>query len=91
MNIFVSDIIVVETDEDEKFLNNNLKLFGLTNSVKINNNYYINADNQTKKNVYIVKPLDTIYTIAKKINKDIEQTKKLLNGKYIFVGQKIYY
>lgn len=43
------------------------------------------------KNFYIVKPLDNVKNVSKKLNMSEEELIKITGSKYLFVGQKIYF
>lgn len=83
MNIFecfCSDVFV-ETKEDVEFVKEKLgvdvKIGDIVKTNNLNNNYYI------------VKPLDTIETVAKKLSLDKQKLIQIVGGNQLFVGQKI--
>ena len=93
MNFFVYDDIFAETDEDENYIKSHTLELKLNRTVVLGENYFKdkNKIDDTNKMVYIVKPLDTIKRIANKLNKTEDEVKRLVGGKTVFVGQKIYY
>ena len=94
MNEFVTKVIFVENEVDKACINNNLKSYGLLYAVDVGGNYIsktANDKNTNKKSIYIVKPMDTILTIAKKLNMTKDEVLSLTNGHNVFVGQQIVY
>lgn len=48
-----------------------------------------NAENIGVDKIYVVKPLDTLETIASKLQIPIEELKIKINNNHLFIGQKI--
>lgn len=86
MNIFeiIPTYLFVEDEEDLKFVNNYLKNNNLNQTVKIGD-----VICTKKQNTYIVKPLDTIKTISQKLGISEEDLKQKINGKSLYIGQKL--
>lgn len=83
MNIFqiIPNIVFVEDEEDYLFVEK-LK----QNKIVDNNNIKIINNNV---NQYIVKPLDTISSVAKKLGINEQELIKKTNTTSLYVGQKI--
>lgn len=93
MNIFqdVPSVMFIRNEQDIYFVNNFLIksktnyecAFGTISNIKI-------GDVLIKKDMaYIVKPLDTLETISKKLNVSVEYIKSKNNIKNLYVGQKL--
>lgn len=84
MNFFniTPNILVVEESKDVAFVKT---ILNDEQEITIGKNYYIPKNSK----VYIVKPLDTISSIAKKLNVDEEVIYKKIKSKNVFIGQKI--
>ena len=76
--------IFVECQEDVEFIKEKT---GKT--VPIGECVHLQTFCAQSKREYIVKPLDTIAKIAQKLNITQNELKTILNGKNIFIGQKI--
>lgn len=83
MNIFVPNIIFVETDDDEKQINSSIEDYGLNTKVMVGNNYYHTKQIKT----YVVKPLDTYSKISKKMGISEIYLRDKYNNKPLFIGQ----
>lgn len=62
--------------------------------LKLKDKYILNIKKEAKtetktKNYYIVKPLDTISSISKKLNIDEEFLKSILKNQKLYIGKKI--
>lgn len=79
MNIFqiIPSVVFVENEQDLEFVEK-LKKAGIVDS----NNFKI----QTKKQ-YVVKPLDTILSVAKKLDISPEKVMESAGSNNLFVGQ----
>lgn len=87
MNVLqiLPNCIFVESEVDLNFIKNEIKLSGQKiNNLKIGDVVFLNQDN-----IYVVKPLDTIESIAKKLNINKDELIKKVGGKNIFIGQRI--
>ena len=77
--------IFIEDEEDVKFLSS----YYLKNGKNIESLEIGKIIKQDLNNTYIVKPLDTISSIAKKLNLSQDEVISRAGGKNIFIGQKI--
>lgn len=55
-----------------------------------NDNFSSNNNEKNQSKIYIVKPLDTFDSVAKKLNISVEEVKFFAKTKHLFVGQKIH-
>lgn len=87
MNIFqiTPSVMYVETNEDLEFVKMYCEGKGIVRDIKIGDYVEIDQNNKT----YVVKPLDTIDSISKKMGVSKEQVKSKTAGGNIFIGQKI--
>ena len=87
MNIFqiTPRVMYVETNEDLEFVKMYCESIGILRDIKIGDYVEIAQNNKT----YVVKPLDTIDSISKKMGVTKEQVKSKTFGGNIFIGQKI--
>ena len=87
MNIFqiTPSVMYVETNEDLEFVKMYCESIVIVRDIKIGDYVEIAQNNKT----YVVKPLDTIDSISKKMGVTKEQVKSKTFGGNIFIGQKI--
>ncbi len=93
MNIFqdVPSVMFIENENDVNFI----KDFLIKNKTTYDNTYgdiskIKIGDILIKQNkVYVVKPLDTLESISKKLNISVEYIKSKNNIKNLYVGQKL--
>ncbi len=87
MNIFqiTPSVMYVETNDDLEFVKKYCESMGIVRDVKIGD--YVEIAKNIK--TYVVKPLDTIDSISKKMGVSKEQVKSRTMGGNIFIGQKI--
>lgn len=55
-----------------------------------NDNFSSNNKRKSQSEIYIVKPLDTFDSVAKKLNISVQEVKFFAKTKHLFVGQKIH-
>lgn len=86
MNVFelLNDIIFIEDAEDLCFVNQKLNI----NNVKIGD-VIKQSEQNAKQKEYVVKPLDTISSVAKKLNVAEQLVRQQTSGENLFIGQKI--
>ena len=88
MNFFqvIPKVVFIETEEDLNFVKEQAEQKGyrLTDFCVGS----VVSFNQTE-NVYVVKPLDTLESISKKLNISISDLKQKLGTTNVFIGQKI--
>ena len=86
MNIFelLNDIIFIEDEEDLFFIKQKLNI----NNAKIGD-VIKQSEQNAKQKEYIVKPLDTISSVAKKLNITQQLVRQQTSGENLFIGQKI--
>ena len=84
MNIFqiIPSIVFIGSEQDEIFVEN-LKSRGVID------NFNLKITNTVPKNKYIVKPLDTISSVAKKLDISEQELIKITNCKSLYVGQEL--
>lgn len=61
--------------------------FGAGDNLKVGDWFSRTGDKSNK--VYVVNPLDTFDSVAKKLNINVEELKKIANTKHLFVGQNL--
>lgn len=86
--------IIIKAKDNVSILNlSNQNNIPISNIISENNNIrkgeYIVVSNSNYK-TYIVKPLDTLQSIANKFNKDIEYLVKINNTNKVFIGQQLF-
>lgn len=88
MNVFqiIYDTLYVEDEEDVNFLKENSGALGIdVSQIKLGAIIKLNK----KQKEYIVKPLDTIESISKKLCMDENDLLKKIGNNKLFIGQKI--
>lgn len=90
MNIFEisPNVLSVDDEKDLEFLKTSGKGFIQLKYGKLNVGDVI-CTNSVGKNYYIVKPLDTIKSVADKLGRSEEDIKRRAGSKNLFIGQRI--
>ena len=81
--------IYIESQNDKDFLNNINNSGDNISTYPQKLGFWASINLSQTKNIYIVKPLDTLEKIAKKLNLSEDYLKTCINSKNIFIGQKI--
>ena len=87
INQIIPEKIYIENEEDLKQVEEMLK----QNNLKSNNKLEVNSwvVISQKENYYIVKPTDTISSVAKTLNISERELLNKIGTKNVFIGQKI--
>ena len=88
MNFFqiIPKVLFVDDEDDVEFVKKILNQKGVAfDEIKVGE-VIIPIE---KSNIYIVKPLDSLQSISKKLNMPIEALKSITGGGHLFIGQKI--
>lgn len=81
-------MIFIEDEKTLKMINKNFNNYYLNKRIEIGSWFQTNPIFK-EEICYVVKPLDTFESVAKKLNISIEELKILSKTKHLFVGQKI--